>query len=140
MAEIREFGPLAARDGEPAFAEAWQAEVLALAYALAEQGVFTPGAWSDALGAALRRAQADGAPDTQETYDRAALAALEQLLASDGRIGPDALDGRADRWRRAYLNTPHGQPVELDAADRAPHGHEHEHGHGNGHSHSHRHS
>jgi hypothetical protein len=24
-----------------------------------------------------------------------------------------------EAWRRAYLNTPHGQPVDLTAADKA---------------------
>jgi hypothetical protein len=38
------------------------------------------------------------------------------------RVQPEqerpAIGGRRDEWRRAYLNTPHGQPVDLTAATR----------------------
>lgn len=34
-----------------------------------------------------------------------------------GAVGPMELDQRTDRWRRAYLNTPHGRPIQLSAAD-----------------------
>jgi nitrile hydratase accessory protein len=112
-------GPLAGRDGEPVFAEPWQAEVLALAFALSERGVFSPLEWSQMLGAELRRAEARGAPDDHETYYAAALAALERLLAAAGGIDADALSVRIESWRRAYLSTPHGQPVELAAATNA---------------------
>lgn len=113
--EVLEFRPLARRDGEPAFDEAWQAELLALAYALSEKGVFSPTQWSEALGTELRQASARGEPDDQDTYYGAALTALERLIEKDGRISVEALAGRTEQWRRAYLNTPHGQPVELSA-------------------------
>jgi nitrile hydratase accessory protein len=112
--------PLARQDDEPTFAEPWQAEVLALAFALCERGLFSGAAWSQALGAELRRAEAHGAPDDRETYYAAALAALEGLVAAAGGIDADALAGRIEAWRRAYLATPHGQPVELAAAADAP--------------------
>jgi nitrile hydratase accessory protein len=113
-------GPLARRDGQPAFAEPWQAEVLALAFALSESGMFSAAAWSETLGAELRRAEARGAPDDHETYYAAALAALERLVAAAGGIDAAALSARIEAWRRAYLATPHGQPVELAAAT-SPH-------------------
>jgi nitrile hydratase accessory protein len=108
-------GPLARRDGEPAFDEPWQAQVLALAFALSNVGVFTPVQWSDALGRELRHAGRHGDPDDQTTYYAAALTALEGLIAADGRITPDGLSSRIEKWRCAYLNTPHGKPVELPA-------------------------
>jgi nitrile hydratase accessory protein len=111
--------PLAGRDGEPTFAEPWQAEVLALAFALAERGVFSAAEWSKTLGAELRRAEARGASDDHENYYAAALAALERLLAGSGGITANALSRRTEEWRRAYLHTPHGQPVELAAAVHA---------------------
>ena len=107
--------PLASRDGEPVFAEPWQAEVLALAFALVQENVVTAAEWSDTLGAALRQAAGDGAPDDQTTYYMAALTALERLVATDGRVTPEGLSERVEQWRRAYLNTPHGQPVDLSA-------------------------
>jgi nitrile hydratase accessory protein len=108
--------PLGGREGEPTFAEPWHAQVLALAFALAEQGVFSAGQWSEALGAELRRAEANAAPDDPETYYAAALAALEQLIAAGGQVSADRLASRVEAWRQAYLHTPHGQPVALGAA------------------------
>ena len=49
-------GPLARRDDEPVFDEPWQAQALALAFNLIEQGVFSKSQWSDALGAELESA------------------------------------------------------------------------------------
>ena len=113
--EVLEIKPLARRDGEPAFDEAWQAELLALAYALSDKGVFSPTEWSETLGAELQESYARGEPDDQDAYYRAALAALERLIEKDGRITVEALAGRTEQWRRAYLNTPHGKPIELSA-------------------------
>lgn len=117
--DAAEILPLASEDGEPTFAQPWQAQVLALAFALVEQGVLSPAAWSEALGAELRRTAAKGAPDDQETYYGAALAALEQLVTSADGITADALSTRLEQWRRAYRRTPHGQPVELAAGAKA---------------------
>jgi nitrile hydratase accessory protein len=117
--EAATIAPLAGRDSEPAFAEPWQAEVLALAFALADRGVFSATEWSRTLGAELRRAAASGAPDDHETYYAAALAVLERLLAAHGGITATALSRRTEEWRRAYLHTPHGQPVDLAAGTHA---------------------
>ena len=100
---------------EPVFAEPWQAEVLALTFALSERGVFSAAEWSATLGKELRRAEARGAPDDGETYYTAALAALEALVALSASVSAKALALRTEEWRRAYLETPHGQPVELAA-------------------------
>lgn len=109
------FTPYARSDGEPAFDEAWQAQVLALAFALTQSGVFSPSLWSDTLGAELRAAAARGEPDNLDAYYACALTALEHLVADAGDITDTALTARIEAWRRAYLNTPHGQPVELAA-------------------------
>jgi nitrile hydratase accessory protein len=109
-------GPLARRDGEPVFDEPWQAQALAAAYALAESGLFSRQAWSEALGAELRRAEEAGTPDTAETYYQAVVAALERLVTESGAASAEALAERRDAWRQAYLDTPHGQPVILDAS------------------------
>jgi nitrile hydratase accessory protein len=105
--------PLRHDDGAAVFAEPWQAQILALADTLARSGLFTPAAWSEALGGALRHAESHGAPDTPATYYAAAVEALEGLLTASGTIGADALAARREEWRQAHLATPHGQPVEL---------------------------
>ena len=107
--------PLARRDDEPVFDEPWQAQALGLAFSLSERGVFSPAQWSQALGAAHRRILADGAGDTPQTYYQAVVEALEGLLRESGEVSASMLDERARTWRRAYLNTPHGKPVELKA-------------------------
>ena len=111
--EPREIGPLRHDDGSALFEEPWQAQALALADTLTKAGVFTPSAWSDALGAALRRAEAAGRPDTPATYYAAVVAALEELLETSGTLTHETVAERQEAWRRAYLETPHGQPVEL---------------------------
>jgi nitrile hydratase accessory protein len=106
-------GPLVRRDGEPVFDEPWQAQALATALSLVEDGLFSREAWSEALGAELRRAEQAGAPDTAETYYQAVVATLERLVTDSGAASAEALAERRESWRRAYLETPHGQPVEL---------------------------
>jgi nitrile hydratase accessory protein len=104
------------RDGNaPVFAEAWHADALAIASVLTKRGVFSAADWSTALGTAVRSSEARGEPDDEEHYYEAVLAALERLI---DRSLPDvgsAIAPRVEQWRRAYLNTPHGQPVELQA-------------------------
>jgi len=111
--DLKSLKPLAGVDGEPAFAEAWQAEALAIADTLVQNGLFSAGAWSDALGEALRQAEANGASDDQETYYRCVLNALEGLVARHSAIDLQAMAGKRQDWETAYLSTPHGQPVKL---------------------------
>ena len=106
-------GPLARRDGGPVFDAPWQAQALATAFALVERGLFSREAWSEALGTELRRVESAGAPDTAETYYQAVVAALERLVGESGAASAEALAERREAWRQAYIDTPHGQPVEL---------------------------
>ena len=94
------------------FAEPWHAQVLANAQALIRANSITAVDWAEALGAALKDAEAKGAPDTEETYYLAALSALEQVTPLDS----DALATRKSDWEDAYRQTPHGQPVALGHA------------------------
>jgi nitrile hydratase accessory protein len=108
-----DLGFLKAKDGEPVFGEAWHAQTLALADLLVKRGVISPAQWADTLGAEIKALKAE--PDDRETYYRAALAALERVLVENGAIAHAELDEREHQWERAYLRTPHGQPVELAA-------------------------
>ena len=78
-----------------------------------EAGVITAVEWSDALGAAIKRAQAAGDPDEGETYYHHVLDALETLLREKGLIAAGELSERKAAWEEAYRRTPHGQPVRL---------------------------
>lgn len=97
----------------PAFKEVWHAQVLALADTMVRAGHFTADTWASTLGAALAEAEANGAPDTEETYYICALGALENLTASHAGIAGGELAERKKAWEEAYRRTPHGKPVNL---------------------------
>jgi len=97
----------------PTFAEPWEAQALAMAVRLEENGCFTAAEWAEALGAEIRRAQAAGDPDDGTTYYSHVLAALERLVAEKGLLNPDLLARRKAAWAAAYRTTPHGRPVTL---------------------------
>lgn len=111
--------PLQPHDEDgPVFAEPWQAQAFALAVSLSERGLFSWEEWTQTFGAEIKAAQAAGDPDLGDTYYEHWMRALERLVAEKGAATPRQLDARTEQWRQAYLNTPHGQPVELAAADR----------------------
>ena len=104
---------LSRSDEEFPLQEPWQAQALATAFSLQEAGVITAVEWSNALGAAIRRAQSAGDPDEGESYYHHVLDALETLLREKGLIEARELSKRKAEWEEAYRHTPHGQPVDL---------------------------
>ncbi len=113
--------PLARLDDEPLFDEPWQAQALGLAFSLSERGMFSPADWSQTLGAEHRTLLAEGASDTPQTYYEAVVQAVERLVQKNSPLSDDLLEKRVKTWRRAYLNTPHGQPVKLSAGRSRTH-------------------
>jgi nitrile hydratase accessory protein len=113
-----EVTPSVPRDKEgPVFREPWEAQAFAMAVALHDSGLFTWSEWAATFGTEIRRAQADGDPDTGETYYRHWLATLEGLVAQKGIADRQALARYREAWRRAAARTPHGQPIELRPDD-----------------------
>lgn len=111
--------PALPRDGDgPVFKEPWEAQAFALAVHLSEAGYFTWLEWTEVLSQEIKVAQADGDSDFGDTYYQHWLRALERLCTAKGLVGQTALKQRKALWRRAYLNTPHGQPIELATAWR----------------------
>lgn len=104
-------------DGEPVFAEPWQAHAFALALALHERGLFAWPEWAAALAGRIAQAQASGDPDLGDTYYRHWLAALEDIVAAKGASSGAELTRCAAAWDAAADRTPHGQPIELKAED-----------------------
>ena len=105
------------RDQEgPVFNEPWDAEAFALAVRLSEAGYFTWSEWSALLGTEIKAAQAKGDPDLGQTYYRHWLNALERICMTKGLVQRADMRRRKGEWRQAYLNTPHGQAVELHPA------------------------
>jgi nitrile hydratase accessory protein len=108
--------PSLPRDEEgPVFREPWEAQAFALAVSLSKAGCFTGPEWAETLALEIRDAQHRGDPDLGDTYYQHWLRALERLCRSKGLVGEAQLAERTERWRRAYLNTPHGQPIQLAA-------------------------
>ena len=110
--------PFQPRDEEgPIFREPWEAQAFGLVIALYEQGQFTWPEWADTLSKEIKAAQAEGDPDLGNTYYEHWLRALERMVSEKGLSTSLDIDARKERWRQAYLNTPHGQPINLKAAD-----------------------
>lgn len=106
------------RDG-PVFREPWEAHAFAIALALHERGLFTWPEWAAALAGEIKRAQAEGDPDSGDTYYRHWLAALERLVAEKAAADPPTLARYRAAWQRAALRTPHGSPIALTSEDFA---------------------
>jgi nitrile hydratase accessory protein len=104
----------------PVFREPWEAEAFAMALALHERGLFAWSEWTAALADEIKRAQAEGDPDTGETYYRHWLAALERIVAKKGITDAASLALYRDAWDRAADRTPHGTPIVLQPEDFAP--------------------
>lgn len=94
----------------------WHAEALGIANALMLGGMYSEVEWAETLAAEICQLDASGAPDTEESYYQAVLAALERLVGEKSPETAGSLVARVEAWRRAYLNTPHGRPVTLAAA------------------------
>ena len=106
------------RDEEgPVFREPWEAHAFAMALTLHDRGVFTWSEWASALAAEIKRAQANGDPDTGETYYRHWLATLENLVAEKGVATTETLNRYRNAWDHAADRTPHGAPIELTQQD-----------------------
>ncbi len=100
-------------DGEPVFDEAWQAQLLAMVNQMIVDGVFSNVIWSDTLGQNLKNAEAQGQADDIDIYYTAVLATFETLLAQSSDVSAETITDKQQAWERAYLSTPHGQPVIL---------------------------
>jgi nitrile hydratase accessory protein len=103
-------------EGGPVFNEPWEAHAFALAVRLSEAGCFSWSEWAAALSQEIRLAQQQGDPDLGHSYYHHWLKALERLCAEKGLVNGADMHRRKEQWRRAYLHTPHGQPIELSAA------------------------
>ena len=99
------------------FREPWEAHAFAMALALHEHGLFTWPEWAATLADEIKRAQAQGDPDSGDTYYRHWLAALERLVAEKAAADPAALARTRAAWHHAARRTPHGAPIALQPED-----------------------
>ncbi len=117
------------RDAEgPVFDQPWQAHAFALVMRLHEAGNFTWEQWVRVFSREIASAPAQPGESHNDAYYRQWLTALEEIVVQSGLSDRETMAVRSDEWRQAYLNTPHGQPIELANASRPKtHDHEHEH-------------
>lgn len=125
----------------PAFAEPWMAQVFACAVHLSRHGLFTWNEWVDVFSAEIKAHPQQPGEAANAAYYRQWLAALETIVGLKGAASTAEISERQEAWRQAYLNTPHGQPVELHDASAPPaatrhHGHHHGDHHDGDHQHS----
>jgi len=110
--------PSIPRDADgPVFREPWQAQAFAMALALHGRGLFTWPEWAAMLTDEIRRAQAEGDPDTGETYYLHWLATLERIVAAKGVATEVTLARYRAAWDHAADRTPHGAPIALEPRD-----------------------
>lgn len=98
-------------EGEPVFAEPWQAEAFALTVHLHERGLFTWPEWASHLAVEVHRA---GRAEDGSDYFEAWVAALTRLLADKGVADETLVLALQQSWQRAAEATPHGQPIQLE--------------------------
>ncbi len=97
-------------DDEPLFHEPGQAQAVALAVHLIETGNITWDEWAATLGEEIARA---GEREDGSGYYELWLRPLERLVTRAELVEASELSGLKEAWRRAYDDTPHGQPVRL---------------------------
>ncbi len=97
-------------EGEPVFAEPWEAQAFAMAVSLNKQGMFTWNEWADTLSAKLA---VEDANKSGADYYMHWLAALEEIVAVKCNVTPQDQEDRKDQWLRAAAATPHGQTILL---------------------------
>lgn len=97
-------------EGDPVFAEPWQASAFALTVHLFERGLFTWGEWADALPHEVKRPGRDA--QGADYYD-CWVEALSSLVARKGVTDAATILGLQQSWQRAAEATPHGKPIAL---------------------------
>jgi len=99
---------------EPAFEAPWHAQLFALTVHLNETGLFDWPDWAARFGATLKAHRLAKELNGGDDYFSAWLETLEKLMKDLGLAEAGALAAMQDRWKTAYLNTPHGRPVHLE--------------------------
>ncbi|CAN7466181.1 nitrile hydratase accessory protein [Pararhizobium sp. LjRoot255] len=98
-------------EGDPVFAEPWQAEAFAMTVRLHEKGVFSWSEWAEALSRELYR---PGRRTDGSDYFDCWVAALSCLVTELSITSESQLDQLTRSWQRAAEATPHGQPILLE--------------------------
>ena len=111
---------LSTDDDQPVFASPWEAQIFALVVGLHQQGCFSWPEWTECLSAEIAALRTKSEADLGDSYYRLWVIVLERILTGKSIVCSDDIQNCATKWRKAYLNTPHGLPVLLESADGHP--------------------
>ena len=95
------------------FETPWHAELFAITVHLHNKGVFCWPDWTARFSHALAIAGAHHSLDGSNDYYDVWLDTFIQFMAEQGVTDEIAIDGMSEKWRKAFLHTPHGMPVTL---------------------------
>jgi len=95
------------------FNEPWHAQIFAITVHLNEQGHFDWNDWSKVFSIALSSKDSENLIINDDDYYLIWLKTLEKFLGETGKIQSDEIMQYFRDWQAAFLNTPHGQPVNL---------------------------
>jgi nitrile hydratase accessory protein len=98
----------------------WQAQAFALVVRLSKTGYFGWDEWVRVFSREIARSPSRAGESENDAYYRQWLDALEEIVVKKRLLAPGDAQERASAWRVAYVNTPHGQPVELAHATCPP--------------------
>jgi len=101
------------QDGEPVFAEPWQAQAFAMTLDLYNRGLFSWGEWTHSFSEQLADGNTQGGDQGADSYYSDWLITLETLVSRKTAIRPDLLAQLKEQWEHAYRTTPHGEKVTL---------------------------
>ena len=107
-------------EAERTFDAPWQAQAFAIVVGLNKAGFFGWDEWVSVFSQEIARSPARAGESKNNTYYRQWLDALEQIVVIRGLLTREDTNERAAEWRAAYINTPHGQAVELTHATCPP--------------------
>ncbi|MDV3125323.1 nitrile hydratase accessory protein [Mycobacterium sp. 21AC1] len=100
-------------DPEVAFEEPWHVEAFAVVVALTRQRMFTWTEWVEEFSTEILHHPRRDDETVTESYYRQWLATVTRMVDRHASVSSATVDERHEQWRRAYLGTPHGQPIEL---------------------------
>ncbi len=91
----------------------WHAEIFAMTVHLHKEGVFSWPDWTERFSNALAGAGVHHNLNGSNDYYNIWLDTFIQFIAEKGVTNEPAIDFLSEKWRKAYLCTPHGMPVTL---------------------------
>jgi nitrile hydratase accessory protein len=112
------------------------AQAFACTVHLSRRGLFTWNEWVDVFSTEIKTHPQQSGEAANAAYYRQWLAALETMVGLKGAASTTEITDRQETWRQAYLNTPHGQPVELHHAGASTAATAHHHHHQDRHQHA----